>query len=277
MTKILVTTDFSINSKAAIYFAIQLAKQMPVSITFFHSYHILRPSSFSEAKFKAYEEEEKEKITVRLKDFVKEVVKDSGIVENKFIYVTKQSIVPDGNILNYARLGAFDYICMGTRGIGRVEKVFGTNTSHVISKSDIPVIAVPQDYESKRIRHFLYASDLVSFESEIKKVIQLARPLQVKLEVLNFSFPSEIDQNNLRARHFQKRSDYPLVFNMQKNNFQKTLVENIASATDSSKPSLLVMFTNQNRPFLEKFLFSSNSEDVAFTTKVPLLVFKKDK
>lgn len=277
MRKILVTTDFSTNSKAAVYFALQLAKQIPVSITFFHSYHILRPTSYSTVKFEAYEKEQTEKIAVQLKDFINDTTKDLGISDDQLNCVIRESIVPDGNILNYAENGGFDYICMGTRGAGRIEKIFGTNTSHVINKSEVPVIAVPLAYESKPITNFLYASDLHSLENEINQILLLAKPLQAKVEVLNFSFPSELRKNTEIIENFQKTSDYPIEFNIQENDLQNTLVENIATATEQSQPSLVVMFTNQNKSIFEKLLFSSNSEDVAFNTKVPLLIFKKTK
>lgn len=277
MTKILVTTDFSINSKNAIYFAIQLAQQIPLSITFFHSYHILKPSSFSETKFRAYEKEEVEKIKTRFMNFISDITKDCGIAEDQYNCVSRESIVPDGNILNYAEQGGFNYICMGTRGVGRMEKIFGTNTSHLINKSNIPVIAVPIDYESKPITKFLYASDMGSLEKEIPKIMNLAKPLKASVEVLNFSFPSEIERNKVTAENFKKFSDFPIEFNIQKKDLQNTLVENIVEVTEKSEISLLVMFTNQNRPFLEKLLFSSNSEDIAFSTKIPLLIFKKEK
>ncbi len=277
MKNILVTTDFSINSKAAIYFAIQLAKQTRVFITFFHSYHILKPTSFSEAKFEAYEKEQREKIAAHLEDFINDITKDSGISQDQFKCVIRESVVPDGNILNYAEYGGFDYICMGTRGAGKIEKIFGTNTSHVINKSEVPVIAVPKDYESKPITNFLYASDLFSFESDIEKILHLAQPLQAKVKVLNFSFPSELEENKAIAERFQKLTDYPIEIHIEENDFQHTLVENISIATEKFQPSLLVMFTNQNKSIFEKLLFSSNSEDVAFKTKVPLLIFKKGK
>src|SRR5690606_28706075 len=101
----------------------------------------------------------------QLKDFISDITKDSGISEDRFEYVIRESVVPDGNILNYAENGAFDYICMGTRGAGTIEKIFGTNTSHIINKSDVPVIAVPKDYQSKTISSLLYASDLFDLEN----------------------------------------------------------------------------------------------------------------
>src|SRR5690606_15082254 len=145
----------------------------------------------------------------------------------------------------------------------------------VINKSPLPVIAVPVAYQTKAISHFVYASDLDSLENEIDQIMRLAKPLQAKVEILNFSFPFEIDRNKEKLADFVKSSKYPIAFNIQKNDFKHSLVENIVAATGQSLPSLLIMFTNQKRSFFEKLLFSSNSEDVAFDTKVPLLIFKK--
>ncbi|HTN21090.1 MAG TPA: universal stress protein [Pelobium sp.] len=277
MTKILVTTDFSIYSKAAIYFAMQLAKQIPVSITFFHSYHIMKPTSFSKERLEAYVKERTEEIAAKLKTFINETAEDLRISDDQFNCVIKESVVPDGNILDYAENGGFDYICMGTRGAGRIEKIFGTNTSHVINKSEVPVIAVPINYTPKRITNLLYVSDLLSLKDEMKRIMVLARSLQVNVEVLHFSFPSDISRNTVATEHFRKQLNYPVKFNIQENDFQYTLVKNIATAAEKASPSLLVMFTNQTKSFFEKLLFSSNSENVAFNTKVPLLIFRKNK
>ena len=50
MKKILVTTDFSENSKAGLYFAIQLASQNDAELTFFNTYHILVPTAWNDAR-----------------------------------------------------------------------------------------------------------------------------------------------------------------------------------------------------------------------------------
>ena len=105
--------------------------------------------------------------------------------------------------------------------------------------------------------------------------MRLAKPLEAKVEILNFSFPFELNKNRAKLENFVKLSEYPVTFNIQKNDFQNTLVENIEATTEKSPPSLLVMFTSQKRSFIEKLLFSSNSGDVAFDTKVPLLIFQK--
>ena len=54
MNKILVTTDFSVNSKAGLKFAIQLASQHNYDLTFLHVYYIMKPTSWSKKTFEDY-------------------------------------------------------------------------------------------------------------------------------------------------------------------------------------------------------------------------------
>ena len=75
MEKILVTTDFSTNSKAGMRFAIQLASQHKFELTFFHSCYVMKPTSWSDATFAAYEKKEADKIQKKLNQYVVSVYK----------------------------------------------------------------------------------------------------------------------------------------------------------------------------------------------------------
>ncbi|MRX45928.1 universal stress protein [Pedobacter puniceum] len=277
MIKILVTTDFSANSKAAIRFAIKFAAQYPeVSLTFFHSYHILKPTSFSDAKFEAYEKAQKENIHKRLEKFVKDVYHTSGVKSSEVNCVCRESVVAHSNIMNYAKQEGFNFISIGTRGAGKIEKLFGTHTSYVISQSSIPVIAVPKTYKSKDIQSILYASDLINLDKELDQVIDFAKPIDAKIEVVHFGFPSDIEKKvKLAEEKVKNHSDYPVEFHVQPSDFIKSLVDNIEIAVKKSKPSILVMFTDQKVSFFKKMLFSGNTEEFALNTRVPLLVYPK--
>jgi len=43
----------------------------------------------------------------------------------------------------------------------------------------------------------------------------------------------------------------------------------------ASKTSLLTLFTKQNRNWFERLFLSSNSAEMTFNTKIPMLVFRK--
>jgi nucleotide-binding universal stress UspA family protein len=73
MKKILVTTDFSGNSKTALRFAIQLASQCEVALTFLHVHHIMRMTSWNEATYAEYKKNEMTKAQRALEQFVKSI------------------------------------------------------------------------------------------------------------------------------------------------------------------------------------------------------------
>ena len=99
MTKILVTTDFSANSKAAVRFAIQLASQHKYELTFFHSYYILKPFSWNDVEFENYEREAATKISTELERFVLSIYKSAGTKPKNIKCVVYRSITPEDGIM----------------------------------------------------------------------------------------------------------------------------------------------------------------------------------
>ena len=277
MEKILVTTDFSTNSKAGMRFAIQLTSQHKFELTFFHSYYVMKPTSWSDAAIAAYEKKEADKIQKKLNQFVVSVYKSNGIAFNKKIKcVISSSVFTDSNISEYAFANKFNYICISTRGAGKLKKIFGTNTSSLINNSSVPVIAVPHNYKKIKIVKILYASDLDNLETELKKVVAFAKPLKGKVELLHFNSQLDLitDSKDIETA-VKKFSQYNVKLHLENANPVNTLISNIESAIQKSKPSMLIMFTKQNRSFFEKIFLSSNSAEYSFTAKVPLLVFNK--
>ncbi len=276
MEKILVTTDFSTNSKAGMRFAIQLATQHKFELTFFHSYYVMKPTSWNDATFVTYEKKEADKIQKKLNHFVASVYKSIEIASKNIKCVVSSSVFTDSNISEYAFANKFSFICISTRGAGKLKKIFGTNTSSLINNSTVPVLAVPNNYRTGKIASILYASDLVNLESELKKVIAFAKPLKAKVELLHFNSPLDlISDSKIIETAVKKFSKHNVKLHLENVNPLNTLISNIESALQKSKPSMLIMFTRQNRSFFEKIFLSSNSSEYSFKAKVPLLVFNK--
>ena len=108
MQKILVTTDFSANSKAGLRFAIQLASQHTFALTFFHSFYVLIPTGWSKNKISEYKKTEEKKIQNKLNSFVAAIYKNTGINSPKFECVTKSSVFTENNIRKYAAENKFN-------------------------------------------------------------------------------------------------------------------------------------------------------------------------
>jgi len=276
MKKVLVTTDLSKNAKAGLRFAIQLATQIPVELTFFYSYHLMKPTSWSDAAFASFKKSEATKNQKKLHQYVNLIYKNKGEVPKKIKYVVKEAIMADSAIREHALQNNFDYICLSTRGAGYFKKILGTTTSSLINFSTVPVIAVPHNYRTKSIKKLLYFTDLTHLDKELEKVVAFAHPLGAEVKLLHFNYPFEASgkKSNLdeTLKKYQKSSiDLRLI----DCNSTDSLIAKINKYSALLKPSLLIMFTKQNRSFVEKIFYGSKSESYSFSAKIPLLVFNK--
>ena len=179
MNKILVTTDFSTYSRAGIRFALQLASQSKVELTFIHCYYNAKPTIWTQQKFDDFEKEEVAKLYTQLDHFVMNEMKKSGIDIKLVNYACVRSLKTDEAIHLFAKEHQFNFICISTRGAGGMKKFLGTNTSELINTSLVPVIAVPYDYKPKAIKRIMYASDLANADMELKEVAKFVKPLKV--------------------------------------------------------------------------------------------------
>lgn len=276
MKKILVTTDFSDKSKAGLLFAIQLADQNEFDLTFFHAYHILTPTAWNFVRMEEYEKEQTKIIQDKLNVFVEGVYKSLNLTKSNEKCIIKSSIFPQSCIMEYAAENNFSFICISTKGAGKLERFLGTNTANLINHSDTPVIAVPFNYKPTKITRILYASDLVHLEKELKNVVDFAKPLKAIVELLHFTSPLEtiIDPKVIELA-VKKFSKYNVKLHIKNTDFVKSMIANIETAIKNSKPSMMIMFTEQNRTLFQKIFLSSKSAEYSFSTKVPLLVFNK--
>jgi len=276
MKNILVATDFSDNSKAALRFAIQLASQHETSLTFLHVQDVWRMTTWNDTAYKTYAKEEMAKSQTTLEQFVETEYKRLKINAGNYTCVIQNSPFVDSTIMAYAADHTVDFICISTRGAGSLEKLLGTTTANLINQSPVPIIAVPGTYRATALTSILYASDLSSLEYELKRVVDFARPLAASVELLHFSFPSEpvLDPEIINMA-VQKFSDYAVYVQLKPLDLTQTMIANIELAVKKAKPSVMIMFTTQNQGFFHQLFSSGNSVDYSFLTNVPLLVFRK--
>lgn len=276
MIKILVTTDLSDNSKAGLHYAIQLASQQKCQLIFFHVYNVSIPSLWSILRKGTFEKEQELKKQQELNSFVAQIYKRLRIVPRQLTCVTQSSAMPQSAIMEYAAKTHCNYICISTRGAGKLTRLLGTNTANLINFSPVPVIAVPHNYKTTTIKSVLYASDFVSLAKELKKVVSFAKPLHASVELLHFIAPLDTVANSEKiTAALQKSLKYDIQLNIKSRDPIESLLSSIKTAIKSSKPSMLIMFTEQNRDLFQKIFNASKSAEYSFDAKIPLLVFNK--
>jgi len=236
----------------------------------------MKPTLWSDAAFASYQKSEAAKNLKKLQQYVNSIYKSKEKVPENIKYVVKEAILADSAIREYALKNHFDCICISTRGAGYIKKILGTTTSSLINFSTVPVIAVPHNYRTKDIKNLLYFTDLADIDKELKKVTAFAQPLGAKVTLLHFNYPSEIsDKKSAMEETFKKYPKSRIDLRLIDCNSTDRLMSKINEYAALLKPSMLVMFTKQNRRFTEKIFYGSHAESYSFSAKIPLLVFNK--
>ena len=275
--KLLITTDFSVNSKGAIRFAKSLAKQSSdIEATFYHSVHFMKPTAWSDAFFKSYKEEEIERLTVELKKFVFSTIGQDKDNFTNVKFVIDSAISTEKDILRYAEKNKIDFICIATQGAGLLRKIMGTHTSYIVNNSKTPVLVIPSHYRAKVLKKVTYLSDFENLKKEIDKVSKFSGTVKCGLDVLHYS-SIIFDKNKFeRNKSLFSTEEYKNIkLNIVKNNLELSLVDRISQFISKSKPELLIMFTKREKSFFETIFLPSKSAELTYTTKIPVLIYSK--
>ena len=260
-------------------FAMQWATQQKIEIVYLHVYHPVSYPNWTENEFELNSGRLAAKLRIQLKKFVENLYKTTHVKPGKYSCVVMQGLLSaDLDIMEYCRkAGDIRYICMSTRGAGRIEKFFGTHTGTLITSSKVPVIAVPKNYRKTALNAMLYASDFKNYSRELKKVVAFARPLHAKINLFHLNSGKEKRLGNSQVENKIKNEfgdDIKLLI-MEKD-AHHSLRDILQNERFTPKPSLIIMFTDQKRNILKKLISRSKTEKLSFNTKIPLLAFHKD-
>jgi nucleotide-binding universal stress UspA family protein len=261
--KLLVTTDFSVNSKGAIRFAQMLSRQKEnVEVIFYHSIYIMQPTRWSEAFFKAYRDEEIQRLTLDLKKFISAIIGKDNKDFSNLKFVVCNSFSNEKDIVSYAEKNKIDFICIATKGAGMLRKITGTHTSYIVNNSKVPVMVIPSHYRARTLKKATYLSDFENLKNEVFKISKLSTPIALHVEVLYYSsILLDMKKFEKNKELFNTKEFENFKLNIQKNNLELSLLERIAKYVQKSKPELLIMFTNGEKSFLESIFLPSKSSE----------------
>lgn len=281
METILVPTDFSDNSKPGLRFAIRLAARNKSRLIFINVHSTKRPlviDTDNKMNFEEVKQNEIDKIKLKLESFVRKIYQSLKLEPGVYSCEVIEGIKADITLIDYCKSHSdIKYIVISTRGASFLNKVLGTNTGNLITKSPVPVIAVPKDYRYRPLRNILYATDLENLNAEFQHVLDFAKPRGLSVELIHFSTPSTKDlEDNLNINELELKAGYPLTIRIDKNDENHPMIRNLQLNIEKIQPSMVVLFTDQQRKLFEKIFLSSMAEGLSFKIQTPLLVFKKN-
>lgn len=275
--KILVTTDFSRNSKAAIQYAASIAHQLKqAELIFYSAVEMMQPQSWNLSFYKIYSIEEKKRLTKNLEQFVTETLGVNKAIVKKSKFIIDFTNDTEKAIIQFASINKCQFICIATNGAGILRKLMGTHTSYLVNHSSIPILAVPSKYKTKLIKKITYVSDFENLTTELKKVAQFSSAINAKTEVLHYArmgikHPEIIKKLNL----FNKELFKEIKPNIINADIEFSLVERLTKYIGKQKTDLIILFTRQNKGFFEQLFLPSKAAELTFSTKIPTLIYPK--
>ncbi len=276
--KILVTTDFSINSKAAIQFAANLSNQVKeAELIFYSAVEMMQPSSWNLSFYKKYATEEKNRLTKELEKFISSTsgVNKSLVQKSKFVIDFTQGT--EKAIIEYATKTKCQFICIATNGAGVLRKLIGTHTSYLVNHSNVPVMAIPTKYKSKAIKKITYVSDFENLVPELNKVTKLNGLLKAQTEALHYARMGTNHPDTIKKlKLFSKAAYSGVKANIVETNIEYSLVDRLSKYIDKQHPDLIILFTRQKKGFFEQLFLPSKAAELTFSTKIPTLIYPKN-
>jgi nucleotide-binding universal stress UspA family protein len=273
MLNILVPTDFSKLSKVAVQYAIKIGNKLDGNITLFHVVTVTKAVRHSmRDKMKDLENDMMEKAESDLNKLMKEICK-SVKTSNPVKCMVVRSDAFQETLMKYAKKLRTGLIVMGTKGASGLKKtVVGSNTTSVIEKSKIPVLAVPDKAVFNGFKDIVYASDLKQTEKEIKTLLPYVEKFDSVLHLVH------VAKNGINVEEVEEKIDSLVRKTGYENMVTLVLVDrDVDGAIDQylqvSKADILAMFTH-NLNFYEKLFEKSKTREMAFHSRVPLLAFK---
>lgn len=284
MKTILIPTDFSENAHHALRFALYLSESVNLKICVLHWTEILIPTSTPTNHYKELYDQQFDSKLKTFKTDIQKVLKsvDHQGDESKIQYVLKDSSSFEDSTLETIQENNIDLVIMGTHGASGIKKIFfGSNTTQIIDKAQIPVIAIPASYQLSPIRKIAYASDLKDVVGEVGELVKFAKLLKASIEIFHVfpSFPQWVDpsEDNIAKLTEKLALAYPnqdFSIRVMQTYKENDVVSGIETYVNSFKPDVIAMFTVK-RTFWDKLFDASRTEEFAFNATIPLLTLKK--
>ncbi len=276
MKNILFPTDFSQNAENALKFAVEITRQVRGSLILFHAYSVqlIDPNMPAEIYLSAYQEEEKS-----AKDSIEELknrIVSSNKDESGMEIFSTEAVVSQGLVVEetLSMINDFkiDLVVMGTHGAsGITELILGSNTSSVIEKSPVPVLAIPHNCPPRALKKIVYAyDDIKSGLPSFQKLLTFASIYDSEITLLHI-IDSSKDTEELNRREFEKIKgtvDYSkLSLELVK---EENVLEGINEYVNTHDVDSLAM-TIKKRTLFDRIFNKSLTKKMAYHTRIPLL------
>lgn len=251
INKILVPTDFSDCSETAISFALEMAIDFSAHLYLMHS----QKSPFSMA-------------SERLVELIMNNERFQGVKTSTLTEIGD----PGPSILRQSKEVQADVLIMGSKGSSGSRNFLGSTTAEVISQSNVPVLAVPQNNTYSGFEDIVFMTDFKEGDvPALKDMLDWARHFNAALHVLHL-FTDDSFRELIIFRGFREvakeRLDYDkLSFERV---FNSTLDEGFFDYMKTRNPQLVVL-TRYQKTLFQKMTEKDHARQIGHQAMTPFL------
>ena len=278
MNKILVPTDFSQNAANAVKFAYEFSKENNHKFSLLNIYNFViydpnMPPEILADTIKQSSENSSDGLDFLINEFEKTYPDFKNFLVDK---ISEDGTIVD-SIERTARDGNYDFIIMGTKGASGLEEVLiGSNAYSVLSKSEIPVLVVPDKFQFKKLTKILYAVDLTC--SELPAIKKFRESFDLKNRDITFLHLTEESDEKMGNNEKKYLDEIKEALKDVSCKFEFAKCENVADAIEDFVSKLkidLIVVSVKKRDFFENLFHKSISKKLACHTDIPLLALHK--
>ena len=277
MKNILFATDFSMNAEKAFEYALNLARRHGSVITMLHVFDIATSWDFPDTVDS--QEMEKQEIRESEKKMDQLLHKHTGMDEAmsfNFMVLKNQSVVQ--GILEGIEKSKAEMVVIGNKGAGKIkELLMGSTAKALLSRSPIPVLAIPENIRHFELSRVLFTSD---FQKEdiraLQLCIQLLATFKPEVHVVHVNPTFEVGNQEL-IQYFKSQVhdliDYPfLKFEiLYDDNTAKSLIHFI----EQNNIDFLVMLEKSRQGFLDFLFHPDLVKKMETQSHIPVLSFSE--
>jgi nucleotide-binding universal stress UspA family protein len=276
MQRILLLTDFSENAWNAIAYALELFATKKCTFYFLHIHSIpgysgagtsirSTPKTFKEVLHK----ESQSQMTELLATI-------DGLpfdTDHNFITLTEYGYFTEV-IKNVVDVHKIDLIVMGTRGASGIKKMtIGSNTADVLTKVQIPLLAIPEEVTFTSPKEIVFPTDYhTGYEVKVLDTLLYFSQLnQANIRVLHISKKGEsLSEEQLKNQDFLR--DYLVGVHHSFHSLTGTDIETAVQCFTESRDINMIAMVAKNLNFFQRILFRPQVKEISYHTKVPFLV-----
>jgi len=279
MKKILFPTDFSPAADAAFAYAMHLADHLDAHIYGLHAYSLTHSADWLAPPdlIDSLQSDEEQRAMEKMQEYHARILAE-GQKDIPFHPLLRVGFASDVLEKACQELKP-DLVVMGTKGAtNSLDRFLGSITSQVISRIDVPVLAIPANTVYSSIDRIVYAADYRERDTEsIKRLGKIAYNLGAQIDLVHVQHPdeeafsAELKQQIREMYQAETGQEHLQIHEIQ----NESAADGLATFVEQRATDLLAVSTHK-RGFFESLFHRSVTRRLALYAAKPLLVFHSE-